>query len=509
MATIKRNDRKASAEPAFKWTPLLNLAVRILRGCGLQVMAILILFFCLVPVDALRQHNHAIAACLQLLLGVVNDRASQWMVYVSFCLYFALFVYLRSRFNSTDPLASGARLCLVALTVISALEYCFGPSTSSSALLFIGGPMLGNCIALGFEASQSGNARWMGVLSVLCVFTVAAMSTAQDADIVSYYEYGGRVRWSGPWGNPNIGGLLMGVDAVIGFGCLMLLPPNQKCFGSRQDSKNNAVKTIGRFGIPFLLIFNTALAARWLFLSYSRGAWLGAICGGILLFWLSAAAFQRIDVAHGAHFRRFQLRPGVLRRLRKNAFPFIVIIASVIAICFWRFQDSAWHPVRRAFSSVNSQDFSWRNRVEAWRGALQIMGEHPWLGVGWDRPELLYEHYYMPPKLSEGEAVVLNDYLTVGTSLGIPAMALFVAYLWLSCARKASRVFESPNCLPLATVGLGACCVLLIGFWLDGGLFKLPTAVAFWFLLEFGNADNRGNECGILEESPPTNCADT
>jgi hypothetical protein len=30
--------------------------------------------------------------------------------------------------------------------------------------------------------------------------------------------------------------------------------------------------------------------------------------------------------------------------------------------------------------------------------------------------------------------------------------------------------------------------VLLVGFWFDGGLFKLPTAATFWILLELGAA---------------------
>ena len=31
--------------------------------------------------------------------------------------------------------------------------------------------------------------------------------------------------------------------------------------------------------------------------------------------------------------------------------------------------------------------------------------------------------------------------------------------------------------------------VLLVGFWFDGGLFKLATASTFWILLELGNAN--------------------
>jgi hypothetical protein len=40
-----------------------------------------------------------------------------------------------------------------------------------------------------------------------------------------------------------------------------------------------------------------------------------------------------------------------------------------------------------------------------------------------------------------------------------------------------------------ATCHAGAI-VLLIGFWFDGGLFKLPMAATFWILLELGSVES-------------------
>jgi hypothetical protein len=44
------------------------------------------------------------------------------------------------------------------------------------------------------------------------------------------------------------------------------------------------------------------------------------------------------------------------------------------------------------------------------------------------------------------------------------------------------------------TLDYGSVCragavVLLVGFWFDGGLFKLATAAPFWILLELGRED--------------------
>jgi len=117
----------------------------------------------------------------------------------------------------------------------------------------------------------------------------------------------------------------------------------------------------------------------------------------------------------------------------------------------------------------------------------------------------LYEHYYLPPKLSEGLAIEMNDYLLFTATLGIPALFCFGMYLWLSLTWKtkngnndeeSSRLNpEVRRMVPAfghwtfdslqATCRAGAI-VLLVGFWFDGGLFKLPTAATFWILLEMG-----------------------
>jgi hypothetical protein len=91
------------------------------------------------------------------------------------------------------------------------------------------------------------------------------------------------------------------------------------------------------------------------------------------------------------------------------------------------------------FSAVNQADFSWRNRITGWEGALQITAEHPWFGAGWNRPEVLYEHYYLRPKLDESKAIEMNDYLMLGATLGIPALFCFGMYVWLSLTGGAGR----------------------------------------------------------------------
>jgi O-antigen ligase len=170
------------------------------------------------------------------------------------------------------------------------------------------------------------------------------------------------------------------------------------------------------------------------------------------------------------------------------ALPLGVIIVSLAVLAFWNFRHTERVVVRRAFSVGNVNDFSWRNRVTAWGGALQMIADRPWLGFGWNQAERVYYSFYQPNKLAEGAAIQMNDYFMLGASLGFPALVCFGAYLWLSFGRPKSEVRspkseerEKDDCLK-ATCRASAI-VLLVGFWFDGGLFKLATAVPFWMLL--------------------------
>ena len=58
---------------------------------------------------------------------------------------------------------------------------------------------------------------------------------------------------------------------------------------------------------------------------------------------------------------------------------------------------------------------------------------------------------------------------------------------------------------PLTSDFLSATChagaiVLLVGFWFDGGLFKLATAAVFWILLELGSGKWESGNSSEIEE---------
>jgi O-antigen ligase len=191
-----------------------------------------------------------------------------------------------------------------------------------------------------------------------------------------------------------------------------------------------------------------------------------------------------------------------------------IISASVGLLGFWSCRHTERAVARRAYTVANANDFSWRNRVAAWEGALQMVAERPWLGFGWNQPERVYGQYYRATKLNEGMAIQLNDYFILGTTLGLPALLCFAVYVVLALTSHPKpaptplpsafpdSTFRTPHSalrtrlaldfglwtLDSAAVCRAAAVVLLVGFWFDGGLFKLATAAPFWILLELGRA---------------------
>ena len=127
-----------------------------------------------------------------------------------------------------------------------------------------------------------------------------------------------------------------------------------------------------------------------------------------------------------------------------------------------------------------------RNRLAAYQGSLQMMAEKPVLGFGWKRFEIMYDQFYKSVKRTEAASVQLNDWFTIGTALGVPALACFVAFIYFSLV----GVPESAT----KTIYRAAAIVFLPGFFFSGGLFKMATAIVFWTVLELGQGseENEG-----------------
>jgi hypothetical protein len=361
------------------------------------------------------------------------------------------------------------------------------------------------------EHASEGAATPISGPVLLFSFWVVSLLTASvlwQSGPSSEFFYRGVSRWTGIWTNPNSFGIMMALGVVLSLGGLATWwRARTPAFEGKSGSASRpSVKWALR---AHALVCGLCLPVlAWgLLHSYSRGAWLGL---AVALAWQvyrcrTSASSLPSDINPTAS--AFRVPPfvstgkepeekGFWERLRPFAVP--VLIVSLLILAFWTWRTTEFTPVRRAFSSVNPNDFSWRNRAAAWLGAMQIMAEHPWAGAGWNQVEQLYNTHYRPPRVSEGGALQTNDYLLIGAAMGPPTLAALGLYFWITLGFASRRAERNAWCADgwCRTAALG----LLVSAWFDGALLAWPGGVLAWALLEL----NPGGREQRMEDIPRT-----
>jgi O-antigen ligase len=501
-----------SSEIIDVFLPMYRRSINTLLKIG---GVIILLFVLLFPSGGWPLSFKFIGSALREITTVFRDAETQWMVFLCLGIYVAAFLFLRLRWDKSlaprnNDAESGAHgvtrptFWLASALFIGAINYATNYSPSLPAMILLASVTIGQGVAVwsALEVRSQKSEVRINVTSVIVIVFVILLTLASvcNDDVGPSYAYRSHARWPGPWDNPNIFGLLMGTGVAIATG-LGIRRWRMEDAGSKARSgvwhlasgKVIVSRVLGLASWKLVFVGLCFLAAglmgRGLLNSYSRGAWVATGCG--LAFLIGSWIWRLGDGGNqSSNLSTINNQQSTKARwFQKNWLPLAVILMAIAAICFWHFRQTDWHPARRALSVVNSADFSSCNRVAAWVGDLQMMAEHPWLGMGWNQSEPLYEHYYLPNKLNESAAIQMNDYLMLGATLGIPALFCFAMYLGLSLIikseirNKKSEISEADWLQ--ATCRAGAI-VLLVGFWFDGGLFKLPTAATFWILLELG-----------------------
>jgi hypothetical protein len=500
-----------------------------------------------------------------------RDAGTQWMVAACLFGYFVVFVVLEAKSNisglnsevkdhpktrtvtriSLSPAGVERRktsslfglfrgqvanpnFWLAGFVVLVLLRYAFDYTNAAKSLqvvVLLTGIVFGKGIALwaAWKPSPSLNPREVSapasifnlqsssrqsvILSFLVLLLACASLLHPERGMEFFYR--GQQRWTGPWDNPNLFGLLMGAGLTLAFG---LFVSGFRVQGSGLKSETFNLRPSTSHVVCWMkrvFYFSAAVfCGIGLVKSYSRGAWLGTVLGMGFLVWkwinqthlVPAPSLRPTGGERGPfpslsnsepqasilHSQPSTVAP--LSWLRRNWFPFSILILSIFVISFWLFRHTEAPLARRLFSVGNPNDFSWRNRVEAWEGAGRMVLAQPLTGFGWDKGEEVYSKQYRAARLEDSAAIQLNDYLTIGISVGVPALGCLLAYLALTWFQVSSFRFQGikgetldfgPKTLDsVPTICFGGVIVLMVGFWFDGGLFKLPTAVAFWVLIE-------------------------
>jgi hypothetical protein len=376
-----------------------------------------------------------------------------------------------------SPYSNGWRpdnpdLWLTALVVLVLLRFTLASETvqqTSQVFIFLTGICFSKGILMWTRWWNDEVESRMFWIIILLVSLLAGAALWQP-EMIRSFQYHDTFRWSGVWDNPNTYGLLMGTGLVLATS--LIIGAQRWMLEDRYWFKMFSI---------ILCSFLMILCGYGLFKSYSRGAWLAGMVGLIYLAILSIKASRFFD------------------DFRRNSISLALLLMSLLALTFWQFRFFDWRPVQRVYSISNVNDLSWRNRVTAWNGAMQMMVDRPLVGFSWGNAEPAYQNNYCPQRLDESAAIQMNNFFMLAISAGLPALLCFVIYIWLNLMPKpppADLDLLSP--LRERRRGLQTTCrvgaiILLVGFWFDGGLFKLSVGPMFWVLMELSRLESPQN----------------
>jgi O-antigen ligase len=259
----------------------------------------------------------------------------------------------------------------------------------------------------------------MGMLSV--------NTTGRD---YSQFLYSGNVRWEGWWATPNIAAAFLATATVLLCGIGAAIDNVMQRWRARAGSTPlcNPRFLVACRCLLAIVIFAAMAAGCWFLAgTYSRGGWLAMAAGiAILLAGIRRAreTRQSRETRKASEALSFLSRPFayLAGTLRKRLYPMALAVLFAASI--------AAHPAgldRATSTAAVAEDRSISNRMLVWRGALQMMAEHPWTGVGVGKFGDAFKKDYQLPTHTQDYSTAINSFLTLGAERGIPILAATVA----------------------------------------------------------------------------------
>ncbi len=406
--------------------------------------------------------------------GACEHPDAQWMTVALVALY--LFSFAGLRWLQVGSLLNRVRIRtrLVLMLMFAGwaiVSYTLNYRTaagSTDLLVLLTALAVGQGVAFFLEREESTGRSRADLKSNLfrLIAVLLALASLVHPAASREFQDRGQTRWVGLWENPNNFGALMAMGIVLATG--LLIASLAACWGKTRSTTAFRIRFLPQLSAAVWLACFASCATGLLF-SYSRGAWLGAALGLGLLGWRSLCSVTEPSSP-----------PRLRLLLFRRCAPALVLLAlSLGVIAFWSLRHTEIPLLRRVFTVGNINDFSWRNRVATWPGALQVIARKPIAGWGWNRPVAVFDHGHQPAWLSESAAITLNDYFMIGMTLGVPTLLAFL--LWIRLVWQPADFPSSPASLPHA-----ALLPLLLSFGFDGGLFNLALAVPFSVMLELG-----------------------
>ena len=250
-----------------------------------------VLFILLFADDLWMNSSGFIGSILREINAILRDSKTQWMVFLCLGTYFVAFVFLHYKVKqaSWSSQRDDLTFWLACGVFVAAVVYALNYSPSTQALTLMAGTVIGK--AFGFWAGliaqnsvggevtsfKSKSSQSLLTSSATILVVLLALTSIWQFETPHTFEYHGQTRWSGPWENPNLAGLLMGTGAVLALGQAIVSFKFQVLSGRKSK--------IMKYALGVLCIVAVGCMGRGLLHSYSRGAWFATVCGVAYLFW--------------------------------------------------------------------------------------------------------------------------------------------------------------------------------------------------------------------------------
>jgi O-antigen ligase len=204
-----------------------------------------------------------------------------------------------------------------------------------------------------------------------------------------------------------------------------------------------------------------------LLLTFSTGGWLGALVGALVV--LGYLGHRRLVLSAGGAA--------------------VVALVGVSGLAIVGVLPERLNPLRQTGGF----------RLELWQSSLEMVRDHPLLGIGLDNFAYLYEQFYLrvgaasEPNLSHPHNWLLDFWLSLG-AVGLIAFCWLLVRFW----REVQGALANPNRRWLAAGALGAMADLLVHGFIDNSYFLVDLAFVFWLTLALTSAWSRHETSRIL-----------
>jgi hypothetical protein len=284
------------------------------------------------------------------------------------------------------------------------------------------------------------------------------------------FFYHGHTRWTGIFPNPNLFGLVMGVSCVL-------------CLSNLVESARFRRKIEIAF-YSLLMLWSIICVAK----SYSRGAWVAVLIGFLAMLSNGLPRPMRFRMGQGPNVQK--AKPLLSKMIFAGFLGVIVGFCCIAAIASGLKSNNSF--AKRLLATFSAADFSSRNRIMSYQDGVNMLMDRPLTGYGWEDIIAIHNSLYLHEGLSDGTAIILNDFLIFALRFGVVTLAVLLMLMWISIASRNRNQNLRPRLLEckIAFMMLGT------GFLFTDGFFSLTAGGLFWLFMTLSFEINRNDSVG-------------